>query len=114
MPGLHCRQASASFAHSSGGVSNAINETRGKEMKIKGEHYEALEAAIKPVMAQHAYSEYVAAGLSGKRYRWDCLHASGIDWSRDGVGTGTGGLCLYSYLDDSHIDTALRVITGTT
>ena len=42
---------------------------------------------------------YHAAGFSDERFRWDCLWSSGFDTSP-----------RFSYLDDSHIDTALRRI----
>ena len=42
-----------------------------------------------------------AGGLSEKRLRWDCLHLSKYP-------TGP----LYRYLNDSHIDTALRRIVS--
>ena len=89
-------------------------------MKIKQNHYDTMEMHINRVIADnpHLLSDYEKAGLSGKRYRWDMLrraqfpaicgqHAynvNGITWICDN---------LYSYLDDSHIDTALRKITGT-
>jgi hypothetical protein len=42
---------------------------------------------------------YKADGLSDMRFRWDCLHISRFD------------VCsLYAYLNDSHIDTALKRI----
>ena len=43
---------------------------------------------------------YIKAGLSSKRYRWDCFRLSG----------GISFLCneLYAYMNDDHMDTALR------
>lgn len=42
---------------------------------------------------------YKVDGLSDMRFRWDCLHISRFD------------VCsLYAYLNDSHIDTALKRI----
>lgn len=41
-----------------------------------------------------------------QRYRWDLLHFSRLKVG-DGVGI-KGDLDLYAYLDDSHIDSALR------
>jgi hypothetical protein len=41
-----------------------------------------------------------------KRLRWDLLHASRL---RIGDGKGmSGDIALYAYMDDTHIDTALR------
>ena len=43
-----------------------------------------------------------------KRFRWDILYATKI---KIGDGEGQhGDINLYSYMDDSHIDTALRHI----
>lgn len=73
-------------------------------MKIKPEHLEHMRAAIAPLLAKHpeAPAQYKAAGLTPERYRWDVLHAAGL----------TPWICknLYSYLNDSHVDTALRAI----
>ena len=41
-----------------------------------------------------------------KRYRWDLLYRSRIKIG-DGVGI-QGDVNLYSYMDDNHIDSALR------
>jgi hypothetical protein len=46
-----------------------------------------------------------------KRYRWDLLYASRIKIG-DGIGS-RGDIDLYAYMDDSHIDTALRSIVPT-
>ena len=81
-------------------------------MKIKPEHYKVLEAAILKAKAKlPSLAEYKANGLSDKRYRWDLLWASGLQIG-DGKGM-PGDLPLYAYMDDTHIDTALRRITGT-
>lgn len=70
-------------------------------MKIKDSDLASLRAACESVLAQHprAAAEYAARGLSHKRFRWDVLRASGFN---------TVG--LYWYLNDDHIDTALRAI----
>lgn len=73
-------------------------------MKIKPEHYAVLEAAIKPVMTEIPFEQYVAQGLSPMRYRWDMLWKAGMNkWICDN---------LYPYINDMHIDSALRRITG--
>lgn len=81
-------------------------------MKIKPEHYAVLKQAVDSVLERvtNIRSEYQAKGLSDKRYRWDLLYATKI---KIGDGRGMSGLPLYEYMDDTHIDTALRAITGT-
>lgn len=72
-------------------------------MKIKPEHYEKLEQAMKLIMEKHPAKEYRDAGHSEKSYRWDVLRATGLmRWVCD---------TLYPYANDDHIDTALRRIT---
>ena len=76
-------------------------------MKIQPQHFEALKAGVLSFTADHPFlqSEYRKKGLSEKRYRWDLLRScsitdiNGIEW-----------ICknLYPYLDDTHIDTALK------
>lgn len=69
-------------------------------MKIKPEHLEHIRQAIKPFNNDFHRSRYKAAGHSDKRYRWDLAYYSGL----------TQFICetLYTYLNDDHIDTALR------
>jgi len=82
-------------------------------MKITPEHYAILETALKATLAKYPLipSDYAAAGLSPMRLRWDLLRAArigdvnGIRWACDN---------LYSYANDSHIDTALRHICNHT
>lgn len=71
-------------------------------MKITPEHYNHLRGLVMPHMQAHPDSEYQLAGLSSKRWRWDCLYAA----------RAHDFICqdLYGYLDDDHIDTALRHI----
>ena len=80
-------------------------------MKMKKEHYDVLKQhildTIPKIPSQEAYKEN---GLSDKRYRWDLLYKSGL---KIGDGVGTQGLPLYAYMDDMHIDTALRKILST-
>jgi hypothetical protein len=54
-------------------------------------------------------AEYAAKGLSDKRYRWDLSYLSG---NANNPESCTRFVCdtLYTYLNDSHIDTALRSI----
>jgi len=62
-----------------------------------------LQTAIGAVLETHRGLDtlYRERGLPHMRYRWDILHASRFDTRQ-----------LYSYLNDDHIDTALRSILG--
>ena len=74
-------------------------------MKITAEDYEAMKQAIDRTLLEypHVADEYRKAGLSDMRLNWDLLRASKFDTCR-----------LYSYLNDSHIGTALASIVGNT
>lgn len=80
-------------------------------LKIKPEHYEKLRVACEDVLAKHpnARAEYAAKGLSPMRFRWDVLYGTRIE----GL-TGNEWLCrtLYPYMNDEHMDSALRRIVG--
>lgn len=80
------------------------NQHRNMEMKITQSDYEDLKQAIETAVKKYpdALAFYRQRTLNDERYRWDMLHVSGFNTSR-----------LYEYLDDSHIDTALRKITST-
>ena len=75
-------------------------------MKMLPEHYKHLKAAIdKQIELDPAmYENYMSRGLTHTRYNWDLL------W-RAKMGPFVCST-LYTYLKDSHIDTALRKITG--
>ena len=79
-------------------------------MKIKDDDYKALCKFVHPVIAAHpnAEADYQAKGLSPKRLRWDLFWASNCKIG-DGAGM-SGDINLYSYMNDDHIDTALRRI----
>jgi hypothetical protein len=85
-------------------------------MKIKEEHYDVLKKAISGVLQSHpmADREYHTRGLSAKRYRWDLLHAAKVRIcdTRNAFGTEPNAIYfpVYDYLDDTHIDTALRAV----
>lgn len=69
-------------------------------MRMRPEHIAHIKAAIAPHNTDFHRSRYAAAGLSDQRYRWDLFnHAGLMPWC-----------CaeLYPYLNDDHIDTALR------
>ena len=85
-------------------------------MKIKPEHYAVLKAAIEPLDKEEHRRAYRAGDFPrsastkdvNMRYRWDLLYASKLKIG-DSVGM-RGDLPLYDYMDDTHIDTALRSI----
>lgn len=78
-------------------------------MKMTPEHYQTLKGMLQPLSAritphrQYLVTEGKAKDLE-KRLRWDLFYAAKAStWACDN---------LYSYLDDSHIDTALRSIVA--
>ena len=71
-------------------------------MKMKPEHFALMKDAMQKHDTDMARDRYVAAGLSTDRYRWDLLRHVGLQpWLCD---------TLYTYLDDSHVQTALNKI----
>lgn len=84
-------------------------------MKMQPEHLEVLRKAIQPLDTDLRRNQYRRGDFPhsarvrdlSKRYRWDLLHASRL---KLGDGKGMSGLPVYGYLDDTHIDTALRSI----
>ena len=83
-------------------------------MKITKEHYKILRDGIGAIgvdkIKQHKQDlpfMTPAPKDLNKRVRWDCLYATKI---KIGDGIGQDGLPLYAYLNDEHIDTALRSI----
>lgn len=80
-------------------------------LKMRDEHYQALKDAIDRIPDLEVYRfSYWINNMSPERFWWDC-------WSyvtREGEGGLGYGFCkeLYTYLDDSHIDSALRRIVG--
>ena len=82
-------------------------------MKIKPEHFEYLKQRIKPLDSEERRNMYKSSIFPAstdveKRYRWDLLWISKIKIG-DGVGM-KGDIDLYAYMNDSHIDTALKKI----
>lgn len=82
-------------------------------MKIKPEHLQALRDAIIPIDTHERRQKYLDNQFSYAdrckdrelRFRWDLLKDAGI---KIGDGKGMSGLPLYSYLNDVHINTALK------
>ena len=71
-------------------------------MKIKPEHYEYMKSAILGNAKAPTLPDYLAKGLTEKRWRWDLFYMANLSrWVCDNV---------YSYANDDHIDTALRNI----
>lgn len=85
-------------------------------LKIKPEDLQKLKSAIAPLDTSHRRELYRSGRFPraeavrdlNMRYRWDLLNASGLKIG-DGVGI-PGDLNLYQYLNDAHIDSALRSI----
>lgn len=83
-------------------------------LKITPPDLQALSAAVTPLDTPERRALYRAGQFHNaehckdkdKRYRWDLLHASGLKLG-DGIGI-QGDINLYAYLDDVHIDSALR------
>ena len=73
---------------------------------MKQEHYDFLDKKVKEVLAARpeAAADYKEAKLSHMRFRWDVLRATGM----------MKFVCeeLYKYLNDDHIDSALRKMLG--
>lgn len=73
-------------------------------LKITGPDYEYLRKHILANSKAPTWPQYKAQGLSHKRWRWDLMYAAGLTrWTCD---------TLYKYLNDDHIDSALRRILG--
>ena len=90
-------------------ATGTLKNLRGKNiMKMKKEHFEYMQTTLTKFVLESGFpdlSQYKEKGLTEKRYRWDLSYSAKL----------TPWICknLYSYLNDDHIDTALRVITGT-
>ena len=78
-------------------------------MKMKTSHFNRLQGAILSMLDNYpkAHETYQRQGLSDMRYRWDLLWASGVMNDRE------FNKSLAVYLNDNHIDTALKAITRT-
>ena len=78
-------------------------------MKMTTEHFAILEAAMNKSMQDGAMLPFDTSEWTNKRFRWQWLYETKIDGQRC-----SAWICdhLYSYLNDDHIDTALRRIAG--
>ena len=74
-------------------------------MKITKTHYNVMKTACDKVIKDNPNmkEEYSNKGLSPMRYRWDV-------WNMSSNMLPFTCNTLYKYLDDTHIDTALRSI----
>jgi hypothetical protein len=75
-------------------------------MKIRQEHYKHMRDEIKLMVDLPALNDAIRIDGRykdfGKRFRWDAAYKAGLSgWIADN---------LYSYMDDSHVDTALKAI----
>jgi len=81
-------------------------------MKMKPSHFAQLTEALDKLQKEYNWpwqsltGSYRKSDLSSKRFRWDMLRASKLQ-PGDSVGMVTGWP-VYDYLNDDHIDTALR------
>lgn len=76
-------------------------------MKIREEHIEQLSKLLAPLFTPEREQLYRDRGLSMKRYRWDALY---ILWDAGLVSLMDE---IYKYANDDHIDTVLRMLSGT-
>lgn len=74
-------------------------------MKMKQKDFERLEKCINHAMCRYpwGYKAYRDMGLSEERWRWDLVW----EFCKSGL------YPVMDYLNDDHIDTALRKITAT-
>lgn len=82
-------------------------------MKMKPEHYAKIKAAMlavksrEPNMTPTHYAKHKIGRDTAMRHRWDMYGAATIDGNKTLFFTVD---TLYNYLNDNHIDTALRNI----
>jgi len=76
-------------------------------MKMRAADFTALRAALLALLETYpdAKAQAKAAGFDHLRFRWDAFHAVN-------PGPALPFRHLYDYLNDSHIDTALRAVLG--
>ena len=86
-------------------------------MKIQPDHLQILATAINKVKEKHpeATLQYYIDNQIGKdcamRWRWDLFYAAQKFMPDSFLKGGVGGqLILYSYMNDTHIDSALKYL----
>jgi hypothetical protein len=101
----HCKEkACTNFGNVYTDCVDPIHYSKVHNMKITALHFDHMRAAIAPLDTSDARARYRAAALSDARYAWDLARAAGlIRFFCDS---------LYSYCDDTHINTALRRIVA--
>lgn len=79
-------------------------------MKMLKEHYEEIQKRCSEYDTEDRRALYRGSGLTAVRYRWDVVQIAFGDLP----GGFSRWICdnLYSYLNDTHIDTALRKVFG--
>lgn len=82
-------------------------------MKMHPDHFAKIKTACLEVLKANpnAAQDYKNAGLSDKRFNFDVYRAAKIDGQPSLRFTCD---VLYTYLNDTHIGTALKVIMGNT
>jgi len=78
-------------------------------MKMKPEHFETLRRAMSASLDAGAMLDVSTDDMSDERFRWDWLRRTTIEGKGSFQWVNEN---LYPYLNDSHIDTALRAIAG--
>jgi hypothetical protein len=78
-------------------------------MKMNADTFATIQSGVRSIMDLYpqALDNYTKAGKSARRYRWDLYHAACDRKLIDPM------LVYRDGLNDSHLDTALRAITGT-
>lgn len=79
-------------------------------LKVESGHLEVMRAAIAPLDTETRRERYRSGNFHhaehckdrSKRHRWDLFHDAGL--------TTFACTTLYRYVDDTHIDSALRQI----
>ncbi|WP_234305477.1 hypothetical protein, partial [Diaphorobacter sp. J5-51] len=96
------------------GVLLRLKKEHDMNLRIRDADLAVLQKAICPLDTNERRARYQSGKFPyaegcrdiNMRYRWDLVYASGM---RFGDGRGMqGSLNLYSYLNDKHIDAALR------
>jgi len=81
-------------------------------MKIKPEHYEILKTYILDALAvAEPTTDLDSRGLPSLRYRFDLFYNASFGQTKSKTSLPENFVSeLYEYIDDSHIDTAIKKI----